>query len=892
MKTKKFLITIVVVLGVAVGAIALYLNYGASASKVSDSSLYAEYISAYTSGVVSKKSSITVKLTESTAASIKKEEIDATSLFEFSPSLSGKATWVDDKTIEFKPEQDMPGGTHYVVDFKLGKLLKVPEGLETFTFEFITIKQNFDVIVEETRTIDKSTYKWQNTYGNIIMADEESPENVQKILKAYQDGKELNVKISAAGENKFAFEIDSVQRTTKASSLEIKWNGDAIDVENSGNVSVEIPPLDVFKYMSYKIFDYPEQYLQLQFSDPINENQYLNGLVNIVNQEGLRYITEDNLIKVYPAQPLKGDYTVEVMEGIENSHNVKLGFTNSFTITFEDLKPQVRLVGKGVILPHSPEGLVLPFEAVNLKAVDVRVIKIYENNVTQFLQVNELEGNSELKRVGNIVFEGVVPLDQTPNTNLGKWNRFTLDLNKIINAEPGAIYRISIGFRKQHAVYPCAEEEASNSETSTTEEQTEADISKSFEYFDYDQEYSYWDYYDSDYYNNYWENRDNPCHKAYYGSEKSVSQNIIASDLGIITKKGNDGSLTVFVADILTAKPMNNVEVEIYDFPKQMLSKGTTDGDGRVTFEKLKKPFMVVAKKDKQRGYLKLTDGASISLSAFDVSGTSVIDGLKGFIYGERGVWRPGDSLYITFILEENGEPLPATHPIVFEMRNPDNQMIKRIVQKKNDLGFYQFNVKTNADAPTGNYDVTIKVGGASFSKKMKIETIKPNRLKIKFDFGLKKLVKDQEAKGKMEVMWLHGAIAKNLKTQVELTMSPVTTKFNKYTDYIFDDPTKKYSPALETVFEGELDENGKTDVTAKIDAGESAPGFLNATFITKVFERGGDFSIDQFSIPYYPYSSFIGMKMPKGDKTRGMLLTDTTHTVDMVILDSDSTLR
>jgi alpha-2-macroglobulin len=98
MKTKKFLITIVIVLGVAVGAIALYLNYGGPASKISDSSLYAEYISAYSSGIVSKKSSITVKLTESAAASIKKEEIDATSLFEFSPSISGKATWVDDKT--------------------------------------------------------------------------------------------------------------------------------------------------------------------------------------------------------------------------------------------------------------------------------------------------------------------------------------------------------------------------------------------------------------------------------------------------------------------------------------------------------------------------------------------------------------------------------------------------------------------------------------------------------------------------------------------------------------------------------------------------------------------------------------------------------------------------
>lgn len=891
MNTKKFLTFFIISMVIAAGAMTILINRGQSTSRVSDSTIYAEYISAYTSGLISKNSTITVKLTESAAAKVTKEGIEPSDLFDFSPSLSGKATWVDDKTIEFKPDEEMPGGTHFVVDFKLGKIIKVEEGLENFTFEFITIMQNFEVQVEETRTIDKSTYKLQKTSGNIILADEEPIENIQKIVKAFLNGNEIPIKFSAAGENKFAFEIDSVQRTNKGANLEIKWNGEPINVENSGAHSIEIPALGDFKLLSHKLYDFPEQYMLLQFSDPLNENQYIKGLVSIGNEEGLRYTVEDNLIKVYPTQPLKGDYNVIVSEGIENTKGKKISTSQSFTITFEDVKPQVRLVGKGVILPHSPEGLVLPFEAVNLKAVDVRIIRVYENNVTQFLQVNELEGNSELKRVGNIVYQDVVQLDGTPNTNLGRWNRFTLDLNKLINAEPGAIYRVSIGFRKQHSVYPCSSEtteENENNENSNVEQ--EVDISKSFEYFDYQSEYSYWDYYD-DYeygYGNYWENRENPCSKAYYGSQKSVSQNLIASDLGIITKKGNDGSLTVFVADLLTAKPLNNVEVEVYDYPQQLLSKGTTTSDGKVVFDKLEKPFVIVAKKDKQRGYLKLTDGASLSLSAFNVSGVSVIDGLKGFIYGERGVWRPGDSLYLTFILEENGEPLPESHPIVFEMRNPDYQLIKRIVQKKNDLGFYQFNVKTDSEAKTGNYDVTIKVGGASFNKKIKIETIKPNRLKIKFDFGLKKLLKNQEARGQMEVMWLHGAIAKNLKAQVELTMSPVATKFDKYQDFTFDNPTKKYYPEIETVFTGELDEYGKTDVVANIDAGESAPGFMKATFITKVFEKGGDFSIDQFSIPYYPYSSFIGLKLPKGDKARGMLLTDTSHTVEMLILDAD----
>jgi len=61
------------------------------------------------------------------------------------------------------------------------------------------------------------------------------------------------------------------------------------------------------------------------------------------------------------------------------------------------------------------------------------------------------------------------------------------------------------------------------------------------------------------------------------------------------------------------------------------------------------------------------------------------------------------------------------------------------------------------------------------------------------------------------------------------------------------------------------------------------APGMLNAVFRGKVFEESGNFSIDKFSIPFYPYESFTGIRLPSGDKARGMLLTDTTHKVDVV---------
>ena len=65
-----------------------------------------------------------------------------------------------------------------------------------------------------------------------------------------------------------------------------------------------------------------------------------------------------------------------------------------FSKDFIEIKPAVELVGNGVILP-STDGLMFPFRAVNLRAVDVKIIQVYENNILQFLQTNQLNGNRE-----------------------------------------------------------------------------------------------------------------------------------------------------------------------------------------------------------------------------------------------------------------------------------------------------------------------------------------------------------------------------------------------------------------------------------------------------------------------------------------------------------------
>jgi uncharacterized protein YfaS (alpha-2-macroglobulin family) len=57
---------------------------------------------------------------------------------------------------------------------------------------------------------------------------------------------------------------------------------------------------------------------------------------------------------------------------------------------------------------------------------------------------------------------------------------------------------------------------------------------------------------------------------------------------------------------------------------------------------------------------------------------------------------------------------------------------------------------------------------------------------------------------------------------------------------------------------------------------------------MTRVFEPSGVFSSQQFNKDYSPYRRYVGIKMPRGDEARNMLLTDTDHRAEAVLLDED----
>ncbi|MDX2430276.1 MAG: MG2 domain-containing protein [Bacteroides sp.] len=837
---------------------------------------FVSYISAFTNGVISATSSVRISLVSDVPEAIREEVLDQ-ELLVIKPSVKGTYAWLDSRTLVFRPDGVLEPATRYQCKFHLHKLMEVPDGLKSLEFQFQTIQQALFVEIKGLTSLDDENLRWQQLRGSLKTADYANGEEVEKLLEGSQDGKELRVQWTHSNEGTLhEFTIDSISRTNEIEQVLVKWKGKGIGSEDEGEKLVAIPPLGDFKLMNTHVTQQPDQYVSLYFSDPISKSQDLRGLIYMESGEDLNLELDGSQVKVYPLTRIQGTRKLVISDALRNSLDFNLIESYIREITFTSINPDVILMGDGVILPGT-DGLIFPFKAVNLRAVNVRIVKIYENNIVQFFQENQYDNHSEMRRVGRMILNKEIALSSEKPVDLGSWNTFSLDLARLIETEPGAIYNVSITFDRSQSLLPCAGGEKEDKLKPFKRDRAMErfnDPPEGYYYGDYEQ------------YN--WRERDNPCSNSYYIVKKNrneASRNVLSSDLGIIAKGGRGTDLFVAVTSLVSTETLSGVEVEIYNYQNQLMAVRLSDSKGMASIPLLSKPFLLIAKYGTQRGYLRLDDGSALSTSMFDVGGSKNPQGLKGYLYGERGVWRPGDSIYMTFVLEDKNQILPGNHPVRFEMFTPESQLYLNQTQTSGLNGVYDFRTATEADAPTGDWLAKVSVGGTSFTKTVKIETVKPNRLKIEIDFGTELLKKGPIA-GKLNAKWLHGALARNLKADIELDLRTATTAFTAYPDYVFDDPAKSFDAEEQLIFEGKLDSLGSVRFTPGIKVGNQAPGMLQAFFKTRVFENSGDFSVDRFPVLYSPFSTYVGVKIPEGPGWNGALYSNESNLIPIVTVD------
>lgn len=811
--------------------------------------------------------------------------------FSFSPSLKGKTYWVSNNTIEFVPEEGaLKPGAFYEGTFHLGDFVDVDKKLEEFNFSFRVQERNFSIHTDPI-TVTATQPDQVTVTGEIRFSDVVKKEEVEKMLTAGSEkNKSYPIEITQTDHpTRYAFSISQITREAEDYQLEITAKGNPAGIDRTQNESILIPAKNSFRFLSAVRIDQPENGIEIIFSDPVSNTQDLKGLIDVPEVSSSIFQIKENKVFVYFETGKLNKLTLNIHEGIRNSQDKPLGTSHSISFSELNLKPQVEMATSAAILPDS-KSLIIPFRAVNLYAVDLSVIRIFENNVLMFMQNNSLSSANELRRSGRLVYKKTLWLAKDSSKDVHRWEDYSIDLAGLIHQEPGAIYRVILSFRQEYSAYPCGGSE--NKEMQFADNKSSDNLTKvSGETLSEDDE-AVWDTPETYYYYNgsvpmdwsqyRWTERDNPCHPSYYmNSDRIAACNILASNLGMIVKRNSLNKLWIAVNNILDTKPVAKAQVTIYNFQLQPIGKGETNGEGLVEITPKGVPFIAVAEADKQKAYVRVVDGEEQSVSRFDVGGKDIQKGLKGFIYGERGVWRPGDTLHISFMLEDREKRIPDKHPVALEIYNPRGQFYTKMISTQGTNGFYTFAVPTQADDPTGLWNAYVKVGGTAFHKSLRIETIKPNRLKITLALPTILQASSKDVYAPLTSSWLTGATASRLKAKVEMSLSKVNTQFKNYGQYLFNNPATDFTTVRADVFNGVLDAEGRAGVNIQLPVATGAPGMLNATFTTRVFEPGGDASIYSQTVPFSPFTSYVGINLnqPKGK----YIETDKDHVFDIV---------
>lgn len=833
---------------------------------------FGRYVVEYTKQKISVKNDLVFRLSGSVVTPDKVGEPLDHDLYAISPNVDGEAYWKDMSTVIFTPANRLEYNTNYNFTLKLSSLFEdVPTNLQKVNFPFHTHSVSYEISINNIH-YDPIQDNNISLSGRIKSYDYVDNNDVEALLTANQTGNsEVDINWTHSSDGyRHSFEVSNIKRKESPSEVVLNWQDKVYNSGFKGSRRMTIYPKGAFQVVSAEVSKGNSRKITVSLTEPVKRTQNLKGLIKIKDYKGdYKFDITGSTINVYPQQKVVSPFTFEINNAVINSDGKKLKENYSNELSFDPIKPAIKLAGKGVIVPYNDE-IIFPFEAINLKGAKVEVLKIFPDNVLQFLQYNRLNTTYGMQPVGRIVHQEDIKLsDINTDKNDANYVRYALDLSKMISPDPGAIYQVRIGFSKKDVgAYECEEEVPQ----ATLVSQRDGFTSIMTDPRNYN-----------------WSERDNPCKTSYYNSSRFVTRNVLGSNIGIIAKRNKNHTIKLILSDLRTVTPLSGASVKFYDFQQQEIMTSSSGSNGMLSAELDRKPSFAIVTHQGDFGYINLQNQHSNSLSEFDVSGRSKSKGLDGYIYGERGVWRPGDTIFLNFVLEDKSKKLPPNHPVTMIIKDSRGKEKYNNSSTTHSGSIYHFPIVTNDSDPTGNWTALVKVGGTNFQKTLKVETVKPNRLKIRYDVDEKTslaLYNNQILQLKSE--WLHGAPASELKAKVDLQIRPTTTRFKRFSEYTFDDPARKVDPLPITIYEKNLDVDGIGNVELKQKKGWLSPGKLKANFKTKVFEKGGNFSEDNFSLDADLYGSYVGIKIPKTRWGSKFIKQDKPTDIPIVVVDTE----
>jgi len=829
------------------------------------SEIVSNYIVSHTAKNVSPSAPIYVRFNALPYDELKINKEASSKVISISPKVEGKFKWINNYTLRFESDNHLDYNKKYVVSVGLNNIYDKTE-IDRYQFEISTDQYFFNVSNKMLKpVIDGRKNEW---YASVIFETNADfrEEDLEDVFSLSLRNNEIEFSnFIKKSDTEYQVDIKPFTMGSQAQNVTLNWINNTYNVK--GSYRFKIPAVDDFDLLSVDLINAKDGHLRAIFSNQLAAQNF-KGLVRFGAYKGkVKFSNLGNQLDMFIDNDVIGELDLTFDQNIQDVNKVRLDEDKKFSVLFKSKDPSVRALNTGSIVPHTDK-VIFPFEAIALDSVEVQVFKIFENNILDFLRYNQLSSTYVDRFFGRVIHTEKVALKNINGvSNKNNWVRYALDLQKFTAIDPGAIYQVRIGFKKSFANLSCS----SDAENIIGRNDNHSSF-KSYRHYD---GYRY-------------EHRDDPCYPAFYNNSRFIYRNLLASNLGLIVKKGKKQNIKVIATDLLSGQPMSGVSIKLFDEQQQVMVERVTDTQGMVDLKSERYARYLIGQKNKNYCYISLENQHANELSSFDVSGVSQKGDINGYLFGERGVWRPGDTLHMSYMLYDKKNTISVTHPVTLNVKDSKGKTKYTATHSENENGYYVFHVPTLPSDPTGMWTATASLGNMKVSKKLKIETIKPNRLKVDLAFKKEELDVSGSETFMLDGKWLHGAPASSLKTQVDVKYSKAVTAFENYSEYEFSDPARKLNTNLTNVFEGNLNEAGQKELRIKFGKDFKPPGKLNAKLRTRVFEKSGNFSEDFTSVKVNPYDAYVGVNVPKGRWGDRSLDVEKNEAIQIVAVDKN----
>ncbi|MEP7101845.1 MAG: MG2 domain-containing protein, partial [Burkholderiales bacterium] len=384
---------------------------------------------------------------------------------------------------------------------------------------------------------------------------------------------------------------------------------------------------------------------------------------------------------------------------------------------------------------------------------------------------------------------------------------------------------------------------------------------------------------------------------------------VLVTDLGLLIKQSTDGSRDVYVQSIFSGEPVVGVSVEVIAKNGSTLFSQTTDAAGHVRFDKLegmvreRAPLLVIAKKAGDMSFMPLNrNDRQLDFSRFDVGGMQNArsqDQLSAYIFSDRGIYRPGETLHLGLIVKASDWAKPlAGVPLEAEVLDARGLVVKKERIRLGAGGFAELTHTTQASSPTGNYTINLNVlrGNEVLrqlgSTTVKVQEFLPDRMTVSaqllttggavataFADGW---VSPKDLKGHISAQNLFGTPAENRKVELSMVLSPAYPAFRAHADYSFYDPQRAKQGFSDNLPDGKTNEKGDADVDLNLS--RYARATYRLSLLGKVFEPEGGRSVAaEASVLVSELPFLVGVKNDgdMGFVSRGSKRISTIITID-----------